>query len=755
LEFIEIVRNLVSGEISSQQAIERLIPLIPPFETRVIVIGVILGILLIFNGLVLLIRTRKKKFKGINFLKSRFSKVFGKFNFLKRLGKSSGKNSKKSKKTKKAKSEDPSQPKVLSKTKHTSKEKSAQKKEKRGIFKKLGLRRKFNFLKSLKKRGVLILNIILAACILAIIAVTVFVRPTLINTSPAQGSKISGGNKSIILEFDLPVDKNSIEFNVSPEVEGEWEFEQIVSWLPYSRKVIFHPKQSFYPENEVIIYVVGLRSSFFSGKKHELAAEFKSPSIPKIESVFPEDKQENVAVDTNLEILFDNPTGKFVDLQYEIDPPVEFETYSRCKPEPICQTIDFKQNLNQDAEYKVKIFRTPRSYDIETGEDIERGDTEKIKEFSFSTVTTPLIASREPKGGSVHADKDIRIVFDQAMDRQSVEENFSIKPKTEGEFEWEDDKTLLFKPKKDLKKETEYEVLIKKGVLSSVSGKTEEDIAFKFTTIGRVQINSVSPINGSTGLNPAGTNVVIEFNQEVDHASAESKFSIYPAVRAGFGWEGNKLVFYSGGKLSYSTTYTITVKAGVKTVHGLDSNQDFSYKFTTKPQIVALNVPWYKQQENFTCNLAAARMTLAYRGVYVSENQIRSSIGTSGDPNVGWVSGYGVHWGPVAKYISRYRSVSVKTGWNTAALAREVEKGNPVIVWWYNRYSQPPGAITLDSGATGYNGMHSEVVRGFIGNSTNPTSLMTNDPWRGRLTYSRGGFDSNWAYMGYIAVVVY
>jgi uncharacterized protein YvpB len=148
-------------------------------------------------------------------------------------------------------------------------------------------------------------------------------------------------------------------------------------------------------------------------------------------------------------------------------------------------------------------------------------------------------------------------------------------------------------------------------------------------------------------------------------------------------------------------------------------------------------------------------MALAYRGVHVSESQIKSAIGVGGDPNSNWVSGYGVHWGPIANYIGRYRSVSVKTGWNTAALAREVEKGNPVIVWWYNRYSQPPGAFTLDSGATGYKGMHSEVVRGFTGDSSNPTVLYTNDPWRGRLTYSRSLFDSTWGYLGYAAVVVY
>ena len=48
-----------------------------------------------------------------------------------------------------------------------------------------------------------------------------------------------------------------------------------------------------------------------------------------------------------------------------------------------------------------------------------------------------------------------------------------------------------------------------------------------------------------------------------------------------------------------------------------------------------------------------------------------------------------------------------------------------------------------------------KIVRGFVGDSSNPTSLLTNDPWRGRLTYSRALFTSTWSYLGYTAIVVY
>lgn len=621
-------------------------------------------------------------------------------------------------------------------------------KPKKGIIRRV-LR---NVSRFLWRKKLVILNTLLIILAGAISWFTFFVRPNVVVTTPVRDGYMSSGEQVIEIEFDLPFDEDNIKFNVSPDVEGEWKFENASSLLPVKRKAKFYTKESFFPGSEVVIYVTGLRQWWSSGQDHEQAVEFHSPSIPNIVSVNPGDLSENVPVDSEVLVEYDSPIGDFVDIKIEVDPGIEFELEENGGNS---YALKFEEPLCQDQEYNVDIYRTPRSYDVESGEDIETGDTENIQNLTFKTVTTPLVDSYAPKGSSVLADSVIKVVFDQSMDHDSVEAHFSIEPSVDGEITWEDEKTFILTPKDPLKKETKFEVLFTKGILSEYSGVTEEDISIKFETIGRVVVSSISPVSGSYGLNPKSTNVVVAFNQKVDHASAQQHFSISPAVAGSFAWDGNSLIYYTAGKINYSTRYNVSVSAGVKTIDGLDSTENFSYYFVTRDNIFTFGVPWYKQQEGFTCNIAAIRMALAYRGVYVSEGQIKSAIGTGGDPNVNWVAGYGVHWGPAASYIGNYRNVSVKSGWNVAALAQEVEKGNPVIVWWYNRYSQPAGSFTLDSGATGYTGMHSEVVRGFIGDSSNPTSLMTNDPWRGQLTYSQSSFVSTWGYLGYTAIVVY
>ncbi|MDD3661796.1 MAG: Ig-like domain-containing protein [Candidatus Dojkabacteria bacterium] len=601
------------------------------------------------------------------------------------------------------------------------------------------------------KRLLIVVNAVCIFLIASVISVTLFFRPFVIQSTPVYGSIMPSSETPIFVEFDIPVKESDIEFHISPDVPGDWTFKRIVPSLPYSRKAVFHPQESFYPESEVVVYIVGIESLSTVGKSHEHALEFKAPAIPKVELFTPSNGSGDVPTTADIVIDYNAPLGKYVSFTVEIEPPAEYRVLNNDST----QRIDFPQGLLQDEEYTVRVYETPRSYDVSTNDDLSVGDTEMVAETTFRTVTTPLVESYEPKGENALPDNELVVVFDQRMDRESVESHFSVEPTVNGVMTWRDERTFVFTPTENLPKDTAFEMKFSKGMVSVASGATSKDIVLPFRTIGPVRVSTISPVSGSSGLNPLSTEISIAFNQEVDHASAQEHIVINPQPAGTFIWDGTTVRYQVSGSLSYSTRYTVRVTAGIKSVHGMDSVEEFMAEFTTKANIFSLSVPWYKQQETFTCNVAAARMVLAYRGVYLSEEQVRSAIGIGGDPNQSWVPRYGVHAGPVASFIGRYRTAVVRQGWDVVSLAKEVEAGNPVIVWWYNRYSQPPGAYTLESGATGYMGMHSEVVKGFIGSSDDPQSILTNDPWRGPLTYTKSLFLSTWGYLGYTAVVVY
>lgn len=616
-------------------------------------------------------------------------------------------------------------------------------------------KKKRKVLKKILKISYIILNIlILIACLLVIIC-SVMAKPYARLHTDNVDNHLTSAQSPIIISFDIPVEKKSIELNLSPEIDGNWEYvgilgEQEIS--PYTNKAVFYPDESFFPESKILVYIVGISRILPNGKIHEQAVEVFAPPLPQTKEINPADKMENFGISTNPEIKFDYPTGDFVIFEYEFEPAIKFSVQN---DDPYKAILILEEKLSQDTEYKMKIFRTARSYNISTGEDIERGERELLIETVFYTVKSPSIQDISHKAQAERPDIPLKISFIEKMNKESVEKNLIITPEAEGEFSWEDEKTVVFTPKNGFAKDTEYTVNLNLGIETIYGGVMNEKVELKFKTLGKVEVSSFSPYPNSTNIDPAKTNIAITFNQEVETSSAQSKVSISPSVEAGHSWNGNQLILSTSGKLAYNTKYTVTIDSGVKSKYGLDSQDKYTYSFTTKVQTFSMAVPLYYQSVGFTCNTVATRMALAYRGVNISEAQIREGIGTGTDPNQNWVSGYGVHADPVVKYIQNYRSAEVHRGWNSIALAKEVEKGNPVILFWYNRYSQPKGAFTLASGATGYKGMHSEVVIGFTGNSDNPVSFIVNDPWRGRLTYSKSLFDSTWSYLNYTAIVVY
>ncbi|NTU70084.1 hypothetical protein HGB13_04715, partial [bacterium] len=293
----------------------------------------------------------------------------------------------------------------------------------------------------------------------------------------------------------------------------------------------------------------------------------------------------------------------------------------------------------------------------------------------------------------------------------------------------------------------------------------------------------ISPGNGAKNAS-ISAGVSIAFNQEVDHASAESKFSLSPAIQGSFSWKGNTL-YFNHSNFAYSTGYSIVVSSGVKSINGLDSNQNFSSNFTTQAQTVTLNVPSYRQTHMYSCMASASRQALAYRGVNVSEDTILSKIGydstpfqgTWKDPNAIWGNpysgvvgnvdgksggvnwGYGAYWTPTSQAISNWRANEIKSGWSVQGIAQEIANGNPVIIWWVNGVWPAYEVYWKTSGGQsirGVNSLHVQVVKGFTGTVDNPTSFIVNDSGYGypSRTFDVNTFKAKWSWFGNTAIVV-
>lgn len=586
--------------------------------------------------------------------------------------------------------------------------------------------------------------------LLFVLFVSLFARPY-VTLAGLEEETVIREDSTFKMKLTVPVLKNGLDVSVFPEQKIDLVYDYVAGSKEWIDGFEIIPTENYPAESRIVVYVVGLTNIMPGGSKHEQSLEFFAPSLPAIQSSNLDKLEGDVNVETDLEFMLDKKNQESAKWNFEINPAVEYET--------VFEENKIKLNfihLSQGTTYSVKAFRSNRIYNTITKEEVRVDNQVVAKELTFKTIDPPQIKGYNWKNTSLANTEPLVVDFTDRINLEMFANQYKIEPNISHTISIGSNGTsFILKPNGAFAKDTSYTVTFLKGLKTDKGGFFESDVIVPFKTAGVVKAIAFSPRNGISGVKKTIKSVSVIFDQRVDHSSAEARFSFSPAIPGTFSWSGNTMIYTLAAELDFYTRYTISVGAGVGSVYGLDSNQAFSSAFTTEEQVIILPVPQFYQPKGFDCNLYASKMALAFRGVSISVDGAKASIGMGQDPNASWVDQYGTHWGPLSRFIGGYRANSIRAGWNVAGLATEVANGNPSIVYVYNGRSTPYGAFELSGGYTGFMGMHSEVVVGFTGRPDNPTSIITNDPWRGRRKYSIGSFLGVWGYLGNRAIVVY
>lgn len=222
--------------------------------------------------------------------------------------------------------------------------------------------------------------------------------------------------------------------------------------------------------------------------------------------------------------------------------------------------------------------------------------TEKrvIAEGAF-TVPDPLeIISQSPAVGAsnVRIDTPIDIVFSKEIESAGMERLFTQEVLDGLNVELASATTIRITPKKpdatgigQWEYGKHYIYKIDQSAIFGTDGSwLITPVVIDFTAIGEVKVKDVSPKNGVTGVG-LGSAVTVSFDQEVNHADAEARFSISPQTTGSFSWKGNTLTF-NPSSFKLLTRYSIKITAGVKSIYGLPMASEYSFSFTTVDRIV-------------------------------------------------------------------------------------------------------------------------------------------------------------------------
>jgi uncharacterized protein YvpB len=556
---------------------------------------------------------------------------------------------------------------------------------------------------------------------------------------------------------------------VTPKTYGEIIYNDTLIGKHLVRTFVFRPEVTWLPDTTYEIRVTNVKSALPTYRApQEFVYTFTTEATPSITAVLPE-HDTTIRPDTAWRVVLDKPNESLSEYEFRLAPDIEVTAeLDQTKKE---YTITPKTSLSQGGKYSLEIFRRDVRYLFGTDTVAKQEEAQSVWQGSWPVREAPGIASFSPAGQTVPLATNLEVVFSENVDFDSFKEQVTIEPVIAGEWQTTDYKTITFKPAA-LTKETTYTVTLKAGLQTYAGGFLTEDAVHSFTTIGLVKLSGSTPADKAQGISVAGS-VRMNFNQTVDHASAQSAFSINPQTAGTLSWEGETMVFKPDNPLAYNTIYTVTLASGIKSQGGYDSTEVQAISFTTELSVTRLSVPFHRQEHNLSCEVATLVMALQYRGVNVSEATLISAIGFDPTPKANGVwgnpyqafvgdidghqssTGYGVYWDPVATAAKQYRPARVISGGKLSDITAEIKKGNPVIFWgtagtgrridWKTPSGQSIMAVS---------GEHTRVAIGFIGSADNPTKIITLDPLFGEKYFSQSSFMANWAVLGYRGVVV-
>ncbi|MEJ5310377.1 MAG: Ig-like domain-containing protein [Anaerolineae bacterium] len=202
----------------------------------------------------------------------------------------------------------------------------------------------------------------------------------------------------------------------------------------------------------------------------------------------------------------------------------------------------------------------------------------------------------------------IKLYFDQPMDQASVVAAFRVTPPLEGDFEWPDDATLVFRPRA-LPAATRYRVTLGGDIRSAAGLPLSTELSFAFSTLTPLVVTHVAPSAGSLDAR-IDTPALIVFNRAVVPLTCVGKpaqadgecralsLSFDPAVLGTGMWVETSVYRFDALRgWAAGRTYTATLAAGVVSVEGAALRDPLTWSFSTASPVIRTSVPGEGQSQ--------------------------------------------------------------------------------------------------------------------------------------------------------------
>jgi hypothetical protein len=253
----------------------------------------------------------------------------------------------------------------------------------------------------------------------------------------------------------------------------------------------------------------------------------------------------------------------------------------------------------------------------------------------------PRLLGQSPASGEELAlDGALELVFDQPMDRASVEAALRLSPEVAGSVTWPADDTMRFAPVDGWERDQVYSVTVDASAMSTTRLELAREIAFRFRTVGYIEVADVFPRPESENVDPA-SQITVVFNRPVvpltairEQSELVNPLALSPAVPGEGVWVNTSVYrFTPAERLLAGTTYTAVVATGLE-AGGALLDEGYQWSFATQPPAVVAVYPLHQA----TLVDPAAEITLMFNqemDAATVEERFELAVAPSGEPVAG------------------------------------------------------------------------------------------------------------------------
>ncbi|MCE1254117.1 MAG: Ig-like domain-containing protein, partial [Anaerolineae bacterium] len=468
---------------------------------------------------------------------------------------------------------------------------------------------RYLFRRGEKKFGWLMISLILisAACILPslpsdatqtltkpAVSATPMLTPTtvapfpaaLLEVWPVDGSTLAY-RQPIIIYFNQAMQKESVEKNLvfSPVITGKME------WLDDST-LKFIPNEVF-PFN--IDLTVNLSGKVLSENAQNLMGDvsltYHTAGAPAVSERLPQPG--TLDVDPSMPLV--------VNFNQAIVPLTETESAGEAPAftlEPAAEGRGEWLNSSTYIFYPSPPLKGGSVYHINLRPDLSFAGDENV-DWRFSTAM-PGVLSVDPEVLSpLPLDGVIQILFNQPMDRQSVEQNLSLTATTDqkpvpGGFKWNDEKNrLTFTPDTLLVRDTAYRLNISSGARAANGDYLPQALTYVYQSVSSLSLVSTQPDEGGVLENGGSySGITLKYNVALDeHQNLSSLISFDPPAGDLSTYINQDHELILSALLKPDTNYILRISTDLKDRWGGNLTVSPDMHFKTAPAKPGVYVP--------------------------------------------------------------------------------------------------------------------------------------------------------------------